>query len=243
MGRFYLDTEYTNGNYYTGDIFEIAVLSEKSGYVFHAYVKVRHELPVFIKKLCNVTDSILESEGQPFSEVIDALIKFIDQESKNDDDAGDSPIIIAHGGHLTDFPLLIVNCMKNSYDYTRFANYAFVDSMEILRSKGYDKPGLDSFSAPIGRHSAVYDVEVLRDVANKLLLQDINTSFQHTYTLEEIFHYLNGKLPLKIYQLYELVDQVKSRYAFEVELFRHVTKKTALSKKQVRNVLLYYYNK
>ena len=44
MNRFYLDTEYSNDNYYLGDIFEIAVLSEKSGYIFHSYIKIPQPL-------------------------------------------------------------------------------------------------------------------------------------------------------------------------------------------------------
>ena len=116
MGRFYLDTEYTNGNYYLGDIFEIAVLSEQSGYIFHTYIKIHNKLPSYVRKLCNITDTILEMRSEHFNDVMDDLIEFINQESPRDD-----VIIIAHGGFLTDFPLLIVNCMKAKYDYTRFA--------------------------------------------------------------------------------------------------------------------------
>ena len=239
MGRFYLDTEYTNGNYYTGDIFEVAVLSEKTGYIFHAYITIRYKLLPFIENFCNISNKMLNTESRPFNVVMDDLIDFINEESIDE-----QPTIIAHGGHLSDFPLLLVNCMKANYDYTRLAMYRFIDSMKVLQDKGYENPGLDTFSTTTTRrHSAVDDVKVLKHVVNTLLLQDINTSSQHTYTLDEIFHYLNGKLPLKIYLLYELVDQVKSRYAFEVELFKHVAKKTALCKKQVRNVSSYYYNK
>ena len=237
MRRFYLDTEYTNGNYYTGDIFEVAVLSEKTGYIFHAYIAIRYKLSPFIEKLCNISNRMLDMESQPFNVVMDDLIDFINQESIDE-----QPTIIAHGGHLSDFPLLLANCMKATYDCTRLAMYRYIDSMKVLQDKGYEKPGLDTFSTTTTRrHSAVDDVKVLKHVVNTLLLQDINTSSQHTYTLDEIFHYLIGKLPLKIYQLYGLVAQAKSRYTLEVELFKHVAKKTALSEKQIRNVSLYYY--
>ena len=37
---FYLDMEFTNGNYYLADILELALVAEESGYVFHSYVLV-----------------------------------------------------------------------------------------------------------------------------------------------------------------------------------------------------------
>ena len=237
MGRFYLDTEYTNGNYYLGDIFEIAVLSEQSGYIFHPYIKIHHKLPSYVRKLCNITDNILEMRSEHFSDVMDDLIEFINQESRDD------VIIIAHGGFLTDFPLLIVNCMKAKYDYTRFANYTFVDSMKMLQGKGYEKPGLDTFttSATAGRrHSAVYDVKLLRDVVNKLLVQDIEAA-KHT-SLNDIIQYLKGQLPLKIQQLYDLAAQVSSQYTFEIELYKHAARRTALNEKQICKIACYYFN-
>ena len=42
MGRFYLDMEFTNGNYYLVDILEIALLAEESGNVYHSYVKMNY---------------------------------------------------------------------------------------------------------------------------------------------------------------------------------------------------------
>ena len=56
MNRFYLDTEYTNDNYYLGDMFEIAVLSERSGYIFHTYIKMSNKLPSYVYL---IYDSIL----------------------------------------------------------------------------------------------------------------------------------------------------------------------------------------
>ena len=36
LGRFYLDLEFTNGNYYLSDILEIALVAEESGNTFHS---------------------------------------------------------------------------------------------------------------------------------------------------------------------------------------------------------------
>ena len=38
MGRFDLDMEFTNRNYYLVDILEIALLAGESGNVYHSYV-------------------------------------------------------------------------------------------------------------------------------------------------------------------------------------------------------------
>ena len=39
MGRFYLDVEFTNGNYLT-DILGIALVEEESGNIYRRYVKI-----------------------------------------------------------------------------------------------------------------------------------------------------------------------------------------------------------
>ena len=45
MERFYLDMEFTNGNYYLVDILEIALLAEESGNVHHRHVKINYSVP------------------------------------------------------------------------------------------------------------------------------------------------------------------------------------------------------
>ena len=237
MNRFYLDLEYTNGNYYLGDIFEIAILCELSGYIFHSYIKIEQTLPWFVRKLCNITKKEVEMLSLPFNRVMDDFIKFIDQESTI---SKDHPIIISHGGLLMDFPLLIVNCMKNKYDYMKLSKYVFVDSMEIMRDKGYKKPGLDSFSTTQKeRHSAVYDVKLLRHVVTQL---DIFSRNQLTVTLDDILQFLQTKLPLTIQQLQDLAKQYHHRYNLEKELYKYTIKKTALHEQQVYKISCYYFN-
>ena len=62
MSIFYIDLEYTNSNLYIGEVFEIAVLSEKSGYMFHVYISIYDKIPPFVKKLCGVDDLKLEKK-------------------------------------------------------------------------------------------------------------------------------------------------------------------------------------
>ena len=92
MGRFYFDTEYTNGNYYIGDIFEIAIVAEKSGNVYHSYVHIGYKILHYLKFMCNITDAILKEEGDTFNSVFNALINLIKFEEKNED----IPTLIAH---------------------------------------------------------------------------------------------------------------------------------------------------
>ena len=69
--KFYLDTEYTNGNYYQGDIFEIALVSEDTGRVFHQYVKIPYNLPKNSKRLCNINDEVIRHKRVSFKFMLD----------------------------------------------------------------------------------------------------------------------------------------------------------------------------
>ena len=54
-------------------------------------------------------------------------------------------IIIAHGGYVHDFPILVASCMKHNYnDYTVLAKLVYVDSMQNLKDAGDRRPGLDA---------------------------------------------------------------------------------------------------
>ena len=64
MGTFYLDLEFTNGNYYLADILEIALLSEESGNLLHSYVKIHYsipQLPQQVQQLTAITKIILSN--------------------------------------------------------------------------------------------------------------------------------------------------------------------------------------
>ena len=60
MGRFYLDTEFNNGNYYLADIIEIALVAEESGNAFHSYVKIHDSIPRRVQQLTNITNKTLK---------------------------------------------------------------------------------------------------------------------------------------------------------------------------------------
>ena len=235
-----MDTEYTNGNFYLGEIFEIALLSESSGYMFHSYINIfPHRIPKYVKKMCNVTDAIIR-KSQPFNRVVNDLVKFIEQEEEEEIGGGDT-VIIGHGSYSTDYPLLLVNCMKAKYDYMRFEKFTFVDSMQVFKDKGYKRPGLDALSGEVDRlHSAARDVELLRDIIKRLLDDDITTT-KYTYTLKDIMQYVNKKLPISIQHLYKSADEAVSYQCFESELYSHADEKTALNNKQVCKIAYRYY--
>ena len=66
MGKFYLNLEFTNGNYYLADILEMALLSEESGHAFHSYVKIHYAVPQRVQQLTTITNSTIKTLGLPF---------------------------------------------------------------------------------------------------------------------------------------------------------------------------------
>ena len=237
MVRFYLDMEFTNGNYYLADIIEIALVAEDSGYTFHSYVKIHYSIPRQVQQLTNISNNMTRTIGLSFTKVMEGLVEFIDQES-------DSlpPIIIAHGGYLHDFPILLANCMKHNIDYTPLTMYTFVDSMQLFQDDGYTKPGLDAlcerFDIDSKRHSALEDAKVLKTICN--MNPDI-MDHPYGYTLKDIRHHLDIKLPISILSIYELARYCSSYQELEDVLYEHVTRKTALNKVLICKVAYWYF--
>ena len=161
MGKFYLDMEWTNGNFYLGDIFEIAIVSEDSGNIYHSYVKMHYKLPQRIKFLCGICDEVLIN-GNTFKKVFQELTGFIEREQSST-----PPVIIAQGGFDHHFPMLLSNCMKHKCNIAILKKYAFVDSMLVLKQLGYPKPGLETLitnliGKKVKRHSALSDAKALK---------------------------------------------------------------------------------
>ena len=77
MGRFNLDMEFTNGNYYLVDILEIALLAEESGNVYQSYVKINYSVPKQMQLLTGITNRTIETHGVPFRNAMDGLVEFI----------------------------------------------------------------------------------------------------------------------------------------------------------------------
>lgn len=241
-----MDTEYTNGNYYLGDIFEIALLSESSGYVFHSYINTRQHIPRYVKNLCNVTTTLVK-RSPPFREVMNDLIQFIKREEEEEAVNTTRTVLIAHGGYLYDYPLLLTNYMRrnnNIDEYDSFVNameqYAFIDSIQVLQRRGYRKTSLDVLANidDTRIHSAAKDVEILRDIVKKYkVCDDISSS----YTIQDILRYIQTKLPIQINELYELAAEASSRECLENTLYRHAVKKTALNVKQISKIASMYF--
>ena len=71
MGKFYLDLEFTNGNYNLLDILEIALIAEESGNAFHRYVSLHYSISKRVQQLTGITNMTIKSLG-PFRKEIDA---------------------------------------------------------------------------------------------------------------------------------------------------------------------------
>ena len=96
MGKFYLDLEFTNGNYYLADILEIALVAEESECVFHRCVKIHYSAPKMVQQLTGITNNTIISHGLPCKEAMNGLVKFLHQKQTRSESA---PVIIAHGGY------------------------------------------------------------------------------------------------------------------------------------------------
>ena len=232
MGRFDLDTEFTNGNYYLAIIIEIALVAEDSENTFHSYIKIHYSIPKRLKELMDITDKTLATIGCSLKDMVISLIEFIHNEQlRNKTD----PIIIAHGGHLHDFPILLANCIKHNFGV--LIDCLFVDSVHIFENEGYRRPGLDTLCQGLdiqrNMHSALGDARILKEVFNKKLeLLD----HPYGYTFMDVVVYFNGKLPISISKLYTWAIACCSYAELELSLIKYVKKNTALNINQVYKI-------
>ena len=229
MTIFYIDTEFNEGNLYLGDIFEIACLSSRSNRIFHSYINIPTNVTRYVQKLCALELSLLR-QSPSFNEVMDNLIAFITKEEVY----GSQTILMGHGARLTDYPLIIVNCMKNCYDHSQLKEYKFIDSMEAFRDSGYQRPGLTTLSSTQrNTHSAVEDVRLLKDIVTTH--SEIRYNL-HTY--EDILDHLNEKMPLTIFEVRRAADSYQN---LEQYLQKYMKEKTALNKKQLMKIVNRYF--
>ena len=106
-------------------------------------------------------------------------------------------IIIAYGGYLFDFPILLVNCMKHNYDWTSLEGGMFNDSMRVLQNSGYKRPGLcKDLNRKRNGHSALEVAYILKAICNK----DSEVFNHDGYSFQDILYHLDRKLQLPIYR-------------------------------------------
>ena len=75
--------------------------------------------------LTAITTRTIETHRVPFRDVTGGLVAFIRRE------ATEPAIIIAHGGYVHDFLILLASCMKYNYsDFAVLAELVYVDSMQ-----------------------------------------------------------------------------------------------------------------
>ena len=138
MGKFYLDMEFTNGNYYLANILEIALVAGESGIAFHSYIKTHY--------------SVLHSDWLNFS-IVQTLSIIIAH------DLHDFPILLAScmKHNCNKFGILakcmFVDSMQILQDdgYKRPGRDALYEELNIKGSS----------------HSALEDAYILKAVCNK----------------------------------------------------------------------------
>ena len=250
MGRYYLDMEFTHGNYYLGDVLEIALVTEDGLNEFHGLVQINYPLPRQVTELTKLTDHLLSLHGRSWKDTITTLIDFIvcREEKEEEKEEGSPVVIIAHGGYLHDFPLLLTNCMK-WYLFQpiadRLKEFLFVDSLDIFRDNGYTKPGLDSLCQRLGivrnSHSAITDAHLLRIALDRLLPSVAASLMNYTFTFGDIVSFVCGQLPVPIETVYDWAWNYRSYRQLESALLPYVHKRTALNEKQNCKIAVYYF--
>ena len=228
MGIYFLDVEFTNGNFYMADIIEIALLADDTNHVFHQYIQIHYALPHRIEEMLDITNDILASRGCTFTNAMTGFLDFIRAEQMH---STTQAILIAHGGYYHDFPILLKNCIKHDFkDINLLRECLFVDSMNIFKDAGFPRPGLDTLSqlAHVQRygHSALKDVYLLRDVAH--YFPNVLLDHPYSYTYIDIRKLLRDKLPVSIHQLYTKARQCISYTELYDWLSVYSIKKTAL---------------
>ena len=126
-------------------------------------VKIHYSVPKQVQLLSGITNRTIETHGVPFRDVMDGLVAFIRRE------ATEPAIIMAHGGYVHDFPILLVSCMKHNYsDFAVLAELVYVGSMQNLKDAGYRRPGLDDLCEELKierrGYSALDDAKILQTV-------------------------------------------------------------------------------
>ena len=194
MKLFYLDTEYSHGNYYLGDIFDVTLIAAKSGHVFHTLITIPTPLDSYVKFMCTMTDDKLRREGIPFAEAFKAMIDFINLEVEEEEEGEEATnanevMIMAHAGYLSDFPLLLMNCHKNKCDIAAMENYRFVDTLRILQNVAENNTLNSVF--PLGTiielpHSLSLK-SLAKNVLGKEIQQPLHDSHNDAATLMNVF--------------------------------------------------------
>ena len=169
---------------------------------------------------------------------MDRLVEFLHREQARGETLA---IIIAHGGYLHDFPILLASCMKHNCDkFGILAKCMFLDSMQILQGDGYKRPGLDVLCEELNikRSSALEDAYILKTVCNKKLEM---LDHPYRYTFGDITYLLNRKLPLPIRKMYNLATECVSYQELGCILYEYVKTKSALNLNQVCKIAHCYF--
>ena len=141
----------------------------------------------------------IKSLGLPFREVMGGLVDILHHEQVQSETT--ILVIIAHDGYSHDFLILLANCMKDdcAFHLTALAECMYIDSMQVLKNRGYKRPGLDALYNDLNMkrngHSAFADAEILLTIC-KSVSEIFNQ--QYGFTFENILHHLDQKLLLPI---------------------------------------------
>ena len=213
-------------------------MAEECGNVYNRYVKINYSVPKQVQLLTGITHKTIKTHGVPFRNVMDGLVEFIRREATT------PSIILAHGGYVHGFPILLASCMKHIYnDFAVLAELMQVDNMQNLKDDGYRRPGLDALCAELKierkGHSALDDAKILNTVCTMKSEEMLQNPYGYTFI--DIISYLNAQLPIPLQRVYGLANRCTSHAELEDILYGYARPKTALNMKQMCNIAYFYF--
>ena len=134
-----------------------------------------------MQQLTGITNGTIKTFGLSFIDVMDGLVEFLDREQ-----ARGETLPIAHGGYSYDFSILLVSCMKYTWD-------KFGILIVHLRGQYASLDGLDALCEELNMkrssHSALEDAYILKTVCNK---KPEMLDHPYGYTFGDITYHLIG---------------------------------------------------
>ena len=166
----------------------MTLISEGNGNAFHSLINIPTPLDNYVKFICNITDSDLQREGTTFEQAFDAMIAFVNAEVEEE---GELVTIMAHSGYLTDFPLLVTNCIKKKCDTAAMINHRFIDTLKILQKEAENDARNTVFSIETYNDTAVprFSLKTLAKKALGCSNPSLHSSHNDAKTLMQVFRH------------------------------------------------------
>jgi DNA polymerase III epsilon subunit family exonuclease len=118
----FFDLETTGFNIFHNSIIEIAAI-DNYGNTFSRLIKYEKSLPKKIVEITNITDELLQSEGENINVVLNDFKKFLEKYNS-------TTYLVGHNAYSFDIPFIKAQFQKYNL---KFPNYDTLDTMRIAQ--------------------------------------------------------------------------------------------------------------